>query len=93
MKLEDFGFSTWFQENSDSTLLNSTRPARVISVNRDQYMIKNELVKYRPKSPANFCSMPNQHLTTQLSVTGCMLNILTIMLLQLFINCTRVKQC
>ena len=43
MKLEDLGFSTWFQENNDSELLQSTQPARVISVSRNQYMVKNEL--------------------------------------------------
>jgi len=43
MKLEDLGFSAWFQEHNDSELLKSTQTARVISVSRNQYMINNEI--------------------------------------------------
>ena len=43
MKLEDLGFKAWFQENSGSGLTKTIQPARVISVFRNQYVIKNDI--------------------------------------------------
>lgn len=42
MNLDELGFSNWFQEKIDFTKLNEYKIARVIAVNKDSYIIKNE---------------------------------------------------
>jgi len=42
MNLEELGFSNWFQRQVDSSKLNDFQIARVISVNKESYVIKNE---------------------------------------------------
>ena len=42
MELRDLGFTEWFEEHYRSALTPDVSPARIIAVNRDNYIISNE---------------------------------------------------
>jgi len=45
MNLKYLGFTTWFEEKSDPQKLNDYQLARVLAVNKDNFLIKNENVE------------------------------------------------
>ena len=42
MKLEELGFGHWFKDKIDPTKLIEYQIARIVTVNKDSYLIRNE---------------------------------------------------
>jgi ribosome biogenesis GTPase len=40
--IEDLGFDSWFKEKLDATKNKNYQPARIVAVNKDSYLIRNE---------------------------------------------------